>query len=240
MDRNLVKMSCRRLVLIFGVLGWPVVACVSDPGASSDPPIPGDTGFADTGDSGNEPVLDAEIPSFLCDDVSTAWTRCGDSPTGLWRIQAWCADAENFDPLDGTCPSVVATGTGRASGLVQFGTDGEFIIRIEEGQSDVSFQFPLDCYGGSTAPCQGRNFGGVCELAGADGSWCACERSQRYDEELVFGTWVRTGSVLELRPDDSASAVATFCASDSGLTAELRVPQLAGLLPARMLLQRTN
>jgi hypothetical protein len=177
-------------------------------------------------------------PSLLvCDSVPEGFADCGGIPTGLWRIRQWCPDGALFDPLDGTCPETASTASGSATGLIQFGNDNEFVLRLESAATELNFRFNLSCYGGSTAPCDGSNFGGVCEVVGG-GDQCACTREQSIVDEFRSGTWRRNGSFIELRLDGEPLVYARFCRVGVSSFAELSLPELNGVLPASVQLLR--
>lgn len=230
---------CRAADFVRGVLCTIglLAACADTDPDGEDARTESDSGEAGQEDTGAHTPVSTEPPLLVCDAISAGFADCGGTPAGFWRIRQWCPDGAAYDPLSGTCPDVRSLASGGATGVIQFGSDNEFVVRLESAETDIEFNFDLGCYGGSTAPCDGANFGAVCELVD-NGDRCECVRQQSIRDELRSGTWRRNGSFIEMRLEGEPLAYARFCIGEDGRTAELALPELVGVLPASVQLTR--
>lgn len=124
-----------------------------------------------------------ETPS--CDD-GTDFAACGGLPIGAWTLERWCADGDSFDPLRGTCEDLIAEGSGDARAVLRVYAEGDYRLDWERLESEVAFEFPLWCFGGSTTPCSGSFYDGECEILGED---CLCSITNSYENFTESGFW---------------------------------------------------
>jgi len=195
------------IALLLAVTG--IVAC-SD--AS-----PGGVDEADAGADATDATLDgAEVSEGVaCALLASDFEPCGGDLVGTWDIEVYCPLAESWDPLDGTCPDLVAEGEGEAIGeLLVFDNDA-YLIEYAERRLDLRFGFPLACYGGSSVPCNGEYYNGVCERVGDED--CACEVGLDYTDESEVGTIETFGSTLVFEVDGVRLSGA-YCVQGDELT----------------------
>lgn len=137
--------------------------------------------------------LDEVLAGESCNDLVAVDFACGGSPVGDWEIVHSCAGTATWDPLNGTCPQLTTSGSGTASGGLTIRADGSYSLNLTERETDLSFEFPLSCFGGATEPCNGANFQGVCEI---DGAFCGCDVSLLRGAISEEGAWVGFGGDL--------------------------------------------
>lgn len=158
---------------------------------------------ADAGPSLEEILANEQCDGLVADDF-----RCGGDPVGTWEIVRSCPAVDAYDPLNGTCAELSVDGQGEAVGRIEFRGDGSYTLEMEPRVLELSFTFPLACFGGSTEPCDGSNFFGSCFVAD---SQCACDVTRTrgaIDEE---GTWVRFFAEIQFSPDDETIVDAQIC-----------------------------
>lgn len=148
---------------------------------------------------------DADCVRFTSDDFA-----CGGDPTGEWEVVLSCPAARSWDPLDGTCPGVEASGDGTAAGRIRISPDGTYELELSERDLDLAFSFPLACYGGATEPCNGSHFDGTCELFS---DLCQCSVDISLEPLIEAGDWYRNGPNMSFRPSDTGYDL-QFCRVD--------------------------
>lgn len=201
----------RRSVTVTGidgrrrVSGWAAWALCSGAIALGACDIPRlDNPGADTGlDAGGPPSLEEILRDNVCADLRPQDLECGGLPLGDWEIVRSCPAVSAWDPLGGTCPERTSAGVGDVRGTLSFDLDGSYAITLGPAEMELSFMFPLSCYGGATEPCNGANFGGECELLGDE---CACNIDRIEPGRAWLGSWFVTGSTLRISSGDEIYA----------------------------------
>lgn len=170
----------------------------------------------DSADAGapdaSPPSVDEVLAGANCGRLTPEDFSCGGDPVGTWEILASCPAAEAWDPLEGTCPQLVASGEGEATGTVRIYPDGAYELELRQRDLELSFSFPLSCYGGATEPCNGAHFSGICELGTRD---CACEVRVSLEPILDQGEWFAYGPNLAFRNAAGEQTDLQFCRVDS-------------------------
>ncbi|MFT6400483.1 MAG: hypothetical protein ACJAYU_005255 [Bradymonadia bacterium] len=162
---------------------------------------------ADTGPSLEEILANEQCEGLVAEDF-----RCGGDPVGTWEIVRSCPAVDAFDPLNATCAELSVEGQGEAVGRVEFRGDGTYELTIEPRILEVSFTFPLACFGGSTEPCDGSNFFGSCAVVGSE---CVCDVTRTRGAIEEQGTWVRFFSDIQFSPDAETLIDAQICRFDA-------------------------
>lgn len=154
------------------------------------------------------PTIDEILENENCGDLTEADFDCGGDPVGIWEIVRSCPALGGYDPLNNTCAELVVDGQGEAIGTVEFRGDGTYQIEIEERTLEISFVFPLACFGGATEPCNGSNFFGTCFILDAN---CGCDVVRQRGALDETGTWVRFFSDVEFTAGDGTEVAGKLC-----------------------------
>jgi hypothetical protein len=140
------------------------------------------------------PSIDEILANEVCEGLVQDDFECGGDPVGLWEIVRSCPAIDAYDPLNGTCAELAVQGQGEAVGTVEFRGDGTYEFALESRTLDISFIFPLACFGGAVEPCNGANFFGTCFVLDND---CGCDVTRNGGQLDEEGTWLRFFSEVE-------------------------------------------
>ncbi len=151
----------------------------------------------DAADAAADTGAPDQVPT-TCEALDDAPVLCGGDPTGRWEVALWCPVASAWDPFDGLCPDVQTSGAGDAVGTLEIAADGYWEFAWEERNLNIEFSFGLDCFGGSTTPCNGAFVRGECEVVSPR---CECTSSQRVEAFVERGAWTSSGGALSVAID---------------------------------------
>ena len=154
------------------------------------------------------PSIEEILANEICADLAEQDFECGGDPVGTWEIVRSCPGVDGYDPLNGTCAELDVDGQGEAIGVVEFRGDGTYEIALESRALELSFAFPLACFGGAVEPCNGANFFGTCFVADDE---CGCDVTRNRGELNESGTWIRFFSELEFTTEDEALIFGRLC-----------------------------
>lgn len=172
----------------------------------------------DAGDDVTDAASDAGpdvSEGVACVLLESSFEPCGGNLVGTWEIERYCPLAESWDPLDGTCPDLVAEGEGEALGRLLVFDNDSYLLEYDERRLTLRFGFPLACYGGASVPCNGQYYNGSCELATETD--CACEVDIDYAGETEVGTVETFGSTVVFDIDGTRLSGA-YCVDGDTLT----------------------
>lgn len=139
---------------------------------------------------------DATALPLTCDEPLPTFALCGGNPIGEWVSVVLCPASNLYDPLQGTCDAIQIDGTGSGGAVLAIRPDGSWRLEMETVTTVVDFSFPLSCYGGGSAPCNGAIYNGQCARDGGD--TCACRVDRTRPPTIEEGRWTTVGAYLDV------------------------------------------
>jgi hypothetical protein len=173
-------------------------------------------------------VLALAVAGFGCgagsDGSCGATQPCGGDPVGAWTITDGCSNrsvaaSELMTIVGGPCPGLAITSIeDHQSGTVTLNADRTFTASYSITGS-ITAAIPASCF--DQMPCAAlETFLGMEGLLvhGCTGTaTCACTIDRVPQALDGAGTYMVTGSQLELHPDSAPNVLKQFCAADSTL-----------------------
>jgi len=214
-----------------------LVACGDDGSPGRQVPAADDVSVRD--DVADDATAPEVVAPPTCQELASDFATCGSGRLpGTWRMVTYCPAGDLYDPLDGTCPDISGAGEGSGESFLRLDGPGTFAWNFENVSNSLEFSFALDCFGGSTLSCDGRNFDGTCELE-EQATRCRCLVSQQIESFVQTGQWSTSLGTISFESGVTQFS-GTWCINPESGDLELFREQIDGFVPARMVFRRVN